>query len=153
MGSDKPPLERRGGVPTLTTIAEILGNIWNTSGFSIVSAHSLYRLLILKDFKISPFSLVSLYNRLSAQGAGTKESRSKVTERERERDVLFPFQMALQLISINSLPLSSLPKINPSQLKDGGEWRKKKRQGTRATAGPFYLMERGEQTEGLASMR
>lgn len=92
MGSDKPPLERGGGggVPTLTTIAEILGNIWNTSGFSIVSAHSLYRLLILKDFKISPFSLVSLCNRLSAQGAGTKESRSKVTERERE-GCLVPF--------------------------------------------------------------
>lgn len=32
-------------------------------------------------------------------------------------------QMALRLISINSLPLSSLPEINPSQLKDGGEWR------------------------------
>lgn len=83
--------------------------------------------------------------------SGTKACKRKVTDRE---GCLVPCSNGITAhFRINSLPLSSLPKINPSQLKDGGEWRKKKRQGTRATAGPFYLMERGEQTEGLASMR
>lgn len=50
--SGKPPFEGReweGSLAALTTKAEILGNIWNSSGFPIVSAHSLHRLLILKD--------------------------------------------------------------------------------------------------------
>lgn len=50
--SDKPSFEGReweGSLAALTTKAEILGNIWNSRAFPIVSAHSLYRLLILKD--------------------------------------------------------------------------------------------------------
>lgn len=46
------------------------------------------------------------------------------------------------------MPFFSLLKINPSQLKNG-----EKRQGTTTTAALVYLMDRAEQTEGLASVR
>lgn len=51
------------------------------------------------------------------------------------------------MVSINSRPLCNLLKIKPSEVKNGEK---------RQAAGPqarLYLMERAEQTEGLASMR
>lgn len=119
--SDKPPFEGREWEGSLA--AQILGNIWNSSGFPIVPAHSPYRLLILKDCDqvegIHYHGEFEYYQR--ARRAGTKGSRRKVADRGGTSLALL--QMALRLISINSLPLSSLPEIKPSQLKDGGERR------------------------------
>lgn len=98
------------------------------------------------DFIISSeFVKQIISTRGSVKNKSTHEEKSQA-----ERDVLFPFQMELQLISKSiACFFSSPPKINPSQLKDGGE----KRAGTGATSSlRFYLMERGERTEGLASM-
>lgn len=91
---DKPPLqqagEERGGIPQITTIAEILGD-------------KLKQTQVCRDYEIATtnmnsLSLLSLWKRLSAQATvGTKACNRKVTEKE--GDVLFPFQMALQLIS------------------------------------------------------
>lgn len=59
---------------------------------------------------------------------------------------LLPFSN--YIISINSLPLCALLKIKPSEMEKG-----EKRPGSRTTAALLYLMDRAEQTEGLASMR
>ncbi len=80
VGSDKPTLQQ-GGFPPITTIAEILGNIWNSSGFSTVSAHSLYRQTA--TMSRNSLSLVSLYNRLSAQGTVRNKSMQEKSHRQR----------------------------------------------------------------------
>ena len=78
-----------------------------------------------------------------------KQAREK-SEGEKER-CLVPFSNGITAhFQINSFPLSSLPEINPSQLKDGGveEYKKKREAGHHSRP----ILSDGERwTEGLAS--
>lgn len=70
-----------------------------------------------------------------------------------ERDVFSPFSNSITAhFAINSLPLYFLAEINPTQLKDGGERRKKKDRAPKPQPAHFIWL-RGEQTERLASLR